>query len=383
MIYLDNNSTTQTAPAVLAAMQPFLNEFYGNPSSSHSFGRIARLALENAREQVAATLGARNTSEIVFTSGGTESTNWAFLSALKNFPAKKRIVTTKVEHEVVARNCEKLQNYGYEIISIDVDAYGLLDLDALSQSINENTALVSVMQANNETGVLFPVARIGEIVKEQSSALFHVDGAQSVGKIPINLSSTEIDLFSISGHKFHAPKGVGALYVRDGLRLSPFLLGGGQERNQRAGTENVASIIGLGTACELVKNLDSQVKVRGLRDLLENEILKKIPDTRVNGTTVSGLRLPNTTNISFAGIEGETILAHLDAQEIYVSTGSACNSETHTASSVLSAMNISYHDAMGAIRFSLSRKSSAAEITFVLSVLPEIVEKLREISPLK
>lgn len=382
MIYLDNNATTRIAPEALAAMQPFLGEFYGNPSSSHSFGRISRKAVETAREQVAETLGASDASEIVFTGNGTESTNWAFHAAIEINPDKKRIVTTKVEHEVVTRNCEKLQASGYEIISLDVDGDGLLDLDAVRAAVDEKTALVSVMAANNETGVLFPVEKIAEIVKERSDAIFHVDGVQAIGKISVNLKDTLIDLFAISGHKFHAPKGVGALYMRNRLSLPPFLLGGGQESKRRAGTENVAGIVGLRAACQLAKNLDFADKIRRLRDRLENEILQKIPNVRLNGTSNANLRLPNTTNISFAGIEGESILAHLDTHEIYVSTGSACNSETHTASPVLNAMNVPYREAMGAIRFSLSRYTTEEEIDFTLQVLPQIIEKLRTMSPL-
>lgn len=381
MIYLDNNATTRIAPEVLAAMQPFLHEFYGNPSSSHSFGRNARRAVENAREQVAEALGVRDPHEIIFTSGGTESTNWAFRAANALRPDKKRIVTTKVEHEVVSKTCEKLQRKGYEIIALDVDGEGLLDLDFLSDSINDETALVSVMAANNETGVVFPVEEIGKIVKERSDAFFHVDGVQSVGKKTLDLKSTAIDFFAVSGHKFHAPKGVGALYVKNEIALEPFFYGGGQESKRRAGTESVASIAALGAACELAKNLDFQIEVERLRDRLENEILQKIPIARVNGSRQSANRLPNTTNISFPGIEGEAILAHLDAHQIYVSTGSACNSETHTASPVLAAMNIPYREAMGAIRFSLSRFTTTVEIEETLKVLPEIVENLRRISP--
>lgn len=382
MIYLDNNATTRTAPEVLAAIEPFLNQFYGNPSSSHSFGRESRCAIENAREQTADALGANAASEIVFTSGGTESTNWAIRAALELKPDKKRIVTTKVEHEVVARTCEHLQTKGYEIILLDVDENGLLDLDAVRAAVDEKTALVSVMQANNETGVIFPVEEIGKIVKENSNALFHVDGVQAIGKIPVSLKETEIDFFAVSGHKFHAPKGIGALFVRDNLPLAPFFIGGGQENRRRAGTENLTGIVALGAAFELTKKLDFQSEIRILRNRLENEILKNIPDTCLNGAKKENLRLPNTTNISFAGIQGEAILAHLDAHEIYASTGSACNSETHTASPVLSAMNTPYREAMGAIRFSLSRLTTAEEIEKTLQILPEIIEKLRKISPL-
>ncbi len=386
MIYLDNNSTTPIAPPVLAAMQPFLTEFFSNPSSSHSFGKKARRAIEIAREQVANVLGANNADEIIFTSGGTESTNWAFQIVLKSqsneSSRKNRIVTTKVEHEVVWRNCENLGILGYEIVSLDVDEQGLLSLQDVRQAVNSDTALVSIMQANNETGVLFPVEEIAEIVKEQSDALFHVDGVQAVGKVPLSLAATKIDLYSISGHKFHAPKGIGALFARNNLEILPLFLGGGQERNRRAGTENTASIIGLGAACELVDNLDFTAQTRVLRNHLETEILQIIPNVRINGTADDKLRLPNTSNISFVGIEGESLMAQLDAHQIYISTGSACNSETHTPSSVLRQMNIPYQQAMGAVRFSLSHYTTAEEIDFVLQILPGIVEKLRELSPL-
>lgn len=382
MIYLDNNATTRIAPEVLAAIQPFLGEYYGNPSSSHTFGRESRRAIENAREQVADSLGSRDASEIIFTSCGTESTNWAFQAALELQPDKKRIVTTRVEHEVVTKTCERLEARGYEIVWLEVDEHGLLDLDAVRTLIDEQTALVSIMSANNETGVLFPVAEVGKIVKERSTALFHVDGVQAVGKIPVNLKNTEIDLFAVSGHKFHAPKGVGALYIRDGLTLPPFMLGGGQESKRRAGTEGLTSIVALGAACALTKNLDVNTKIRSLRDRLENEILHKIPNSRLNGTANPEMRLPNTSNISFTGIEGESILAHLDAREIYISTGSACNSDTHVGSPVLQAMNVPYTAAMGAVRFSLSRYTTDEEIDFTLEVLPEVIEKLREMSPL-
>lgn len=382
MIYLDNNATTAAAPEVLVAMQPFLNEFYGNPSSSHVFGRKSRRAIEKARESVADLLGARDRSEIVFTATGTESTNWAIRGWLKLQPEKRRIVTTKVEHEAVARNCDALEKTGYEVVRLDVDESGLLDLNSLRAAVNRDTALVTVMAANNETGVLFPIHEIAKIVKERSNAFFHVDGVQAVGKIPVNLAETETDSFAVSGHKFHAPKGVGALYVNRKNALPAFLLGGGQEGKRRAGTENVAGIIGLGAACELAKKNDSNARISILRDRFENEILENIPNSRVLGARAANSRLPNTTNIAFAGIEGESILAHLDAHEICVSTGSACNSDLHESSPVLRAMNIPYREAMGAIRFSLSRYTTPKEIDQTLEILPEIIEKLRRLSPL-
>jgi cysteine desulfurase len=380
MIYLDNNATTKIAPEVLAAMQPFLSEFYGNPSSSHTLGRRSRKAVAGAREQVADALGASETNEIVFTSCGTESNNWAILGGLELQPSKKHIITTPVEHEAVSKICQKLEQRGYRISLLDVNEAGLLDLNQLRSLLSDDTAIVSAMLANNETGVLFPVAEIAQIVKENSGALVHCDAVNAVGKIPINLKETEIDLFSISGHKFHAPKGIGALYVRNAVNLPSYFIGGNQENARRAGTEAVSQIVALGAACELIKNHDRLPQIKLLRDRLENEILKIFPFSRLNGSKEE--RLPNTANISFAGIEGESILAHLDEKGICVSTGSACNAETHEASTVLRAMNIPYREAMGAIRFSLSRFTTEAEIETTLQILPEIIGKLREMSPL-
>ncbi|HEX8398409.1 MAG TPA: cysteine desulfurase NifS [Pyrinomonadaceae bacterium] len=380
MIYLDNNATTRVAPEVVAAMQPFLSDFYGNPSSSHRLGRESRKAVERAREQIAETLGASETSEIVFTSCGTESNNWAILGALEMQPDKKHIITTAVEHEAVLKLCQKLERRGCRITLLDVDETGLLDLDRLREALTDDTAIVSAMLANNETGVLFPVAEIARIVKENSDALIHCDAVNAVGKVPVNLKETEIDLLSISGHKFHAPKGVGALFVRKGIDLPSFFIGGNQENARRAGTEAVSQVVALGAACELIKNYEALPKMRTLRDCLENEILKIFPFSRLNGNREN--RLPNTANISFAGVEGESILAHLDEKGICVSTGSACNAETHEASTVLRAMNVPYREAMGSIRFSLSRYTTEEEIETTLQILPEIVWKLREMSPL-
>lgn len=380
MIYLDNNATTKIAPEVSAAMQPFLSEFYGNPSSSHALGRRSRQAVANAREQVADALGASETNEIVFTSCGTESNNWAISGALELQPDKKHIITTAVEHEAVSKLCQKLVDRGYRISLLDVDEDGLLDLNQLRALLSRDTAIVSAMLANNETGVLFPMAEIAQIVKENSGALVHCDAVNAVGKVPINLKETEIDLFSISGHKFHAPKGVGALYVRETVNLPPYFVGGNQENARRAGTEAVSQIVALGAACALIGNYEALPQMKLLRDCLENEILKIFPFSRLNGSKKE--RLPNTANISFAEIEGESILAHLDEKGICVSTGSACNAETHEASAVLRAMNVPYREAMGAIRFSLSRYTTEAEIETTLRILPEIIGKLREISPL-
>ncbi len=380
MIYFDNNATTQIAPEVIRAMQPFLTEFYGNPSSAYSFGREVRNAIETSREQVADLLGASDAAEIVFTSGGTESDNWAIFGTLEASPSKKHIITTRVEHEAVRVVCEKLERNNFEITWLDVDEKGFLDTDALKNSLREDTAIVSVMLANNETGILFPVAEIAEIVKENSAALFHVDGVNAVGKIPVDLKRTQIDLFSVSGHKFHAPKGIGALYIKNGVSLPAIKIGGGQENGRRAGTEAVHQILGLGTATEFVKDFSAMERVTTLKDKLENEILDKIPNSHLNGTNDTNFRLPNTAYISFENLNGEAILAKLNDAGVCVSTGSACNSETHTASAVLQAMDIPYSQAMGAIRFSLGRFNTETEVDFVLEVLPKIIRELEEMA---
>lgn len=376
MIYFDNNATTQIAPEVFAAMKPFLTDFYGNPSSAYSFGRDIRQIVEKSRQEVASLIGARETKEIIFTSGGTESDNWAILGVLEANPDKKHIITTCVEHEAIRKIGEKIQKNGYNLTWLEVDENGFLDLDELKRSLRADTAIVSVMLANNETGILFPVEEIAEIVKANSDALFHVDGVNAVGKIPINLQQTEIDLFSLSGHKFHAPKGVGALYVRQGVKLPSFLIGGGQESGRRAGTEAVHQIAGLGAAAELVKK--NEPKVRILRDKLEDFILQNIPNTKLNGTADRDRRLPNTSSIAFSNLNGEAILAKLNDLGICVSTGSACNAENHVSSAVLRAMNIPYTDAMGTIRFSLGRFNMEEEVDFVIENLPKIIGELRE-----
>ncbi|HKQ52344.1 MAG TPA: cysteine desulfurase NifS [Pyrinomonadaceae bacterium] len=381
MIYLDNNATTRVAPEVRDAMLPYLAELYGNPSSAHTFGREMRRAVERAREQVASLLGARDSSEVVFTSCGSESDNWAIRGVLERRPDKRHLVTTRVEHEAVRNLCEKLEREGYEVTWLGVDKAGLLDLEELRAALRPDTAVVSVMLANNETGVLFPSDEVGRVVREHSRAVFHVDGVQAVGKIPIDLKSTEVDLFSLSGHKFHAPKGVGALYVREGLDLAPFVVGGGQERGRRAGTEAVPYVVALGAASESAHNFDGHDAVRRLRDRLEDAILDTIPHARLNGTRDRAQRLPNTANISFEYVEGEAILAQLDDAGISVSTGSACNAESHVSSAVLRAMNVPYTAAQGSIRFSLGRYNTDQEIDRTLCVLPPIVARLAEMSP--
>jgi len=379
MIYLDNNATTRVAPEVLDAMQPYLGEFFGNPSSAHAPGREMKRAIEGAREQVASLLGAADTSEIVFTSCGSESDNWAIRGVLAAQPAKKHIITTLVEHEAVRNLCRLLENEGYEVTWLGVDQNGELDLDSLRAALRPDTALVSIMLANNETGVLFPINEIGAIVHENSQAAFHVDGVQAVGKIPINLAN--VDLFAMSGHKLHAPQGIGALYIRKGVSLSPLIIGGAQEQGRRAGTSAVPNIVGLGAACRLAREDDDHARVERLRNGLEDEILRNVPNARLNGTADRSKRLPNTSNISFEYVDGQNILMHLDQAGICVSTGSACHSTTHESSPTLRAMNVPYTAAQGSIRFSLGRYNTEADIEITLSILPEIVAKLAAMSP--
>ena len=381
MIYLDNNATTRVAPQVNEAMQPYLTKHFGNPSSAHSLGKEMKAAVERAREQVGELVGASNASEVAFTSCGSESDNWAIRGVLEANPNKKHIVTTEVEHEAVRNLCSHLKHKGYEVTWLGVDGQGELDLDALRRSLRQDTALVSIMLANNETGVLFPIAQIGKIVREYCDAVFHVDGVQAVGKIPITLRDMEVDLFALSGHKLHAPQGIGALYIRNGITLSPFIVGGSQESGRRAGTSAVPNIVGLGAACELARTSDEHHTIELLRNRLEDNILKKIANARLNGTPDREKRLPNTSNISFAYVEGENILVHLNEAGICVSTGSACHSSTHVSSPTLRAMDVPYTIAQGSIRFSLGRYNTEKEIEYTLKVLPEIIRKLVELSP--
>jgi cysteine desulfurase len=381
MIYLDNNATTRVAPEVFEAMQPYLTEIYGNPSSAHSLGQRMKSAVEHAREQVADLIGAAESSEIVFTSCGSESDNWAIGGFLEQNPTKRHLITTRVEHEAVRNLCMHLEEIGCEVTWLDVNESGELNLDDLRRALRRDTGIVSVMLANNETGVLFPIEEIGKIVRQNSDAVFHVDGVQAVGKVPINLKELEVDLFALSGHKLHAPQGVGALYIRSGVKLPPFIIGGSQENGRRAGTSAVANIVALGAACELARTFDEHERIERLRNRLEDEILKQIPNARLNGTTDRAKRLPNTSNISFEYVEGENILVHLDRAGVCVSTGSACHSMTRESSPTLRAMNVPYTAAQGSIRFSLGRYNTGAEIEYTLEVLPEIISKLAEMSP--
>jgi cysteine desulfurase len=378
-IYLDNNATTAVAPEVLEEMLPYLGELYGNPSSMHTFGGQLYRKIEEARERVAALLGAEP-EEIIFTSCGTESDNTAIMSALESYPHKKHIVTTRVEHPAVLNFSKHLARKGYRVTFLSVDGLGRLDLNAFLKAVDEDTAIVSIMYANNETGVIFPIQEIGEILKERK-IVFHTDAVQAAGKVPLNLKELPVDMLSLSGHKLHAPKGVGALYVRKGTRYYPYIIGGHQERGRRAGTENVASIIALGKACALaVEKLAYEAEFVGrLRDRLETALLQCCPDVRVNGDAEQ--RLPNTTNISFEYVEGEAILLRLDEFGICASSGSACTSGSLEPSHVLRAMGVPFTAIHGSVRFSLSRYNNDSDIDRVIEVLPPIIGELRGISP--
>lgn len=340
-----------------------------------------KAAVEHARAQVAELIGAAQPSEVVFTSCGSESDNWAIGGFLEQNPTRRHIITTRVEHEAVRNLCAHLEQIGCEVTWLEVNEYGELNLDDLRQALRRDTGIVSVMLANNETGVLFPINEIGKIIRENSDAVFHVDGVQAVGKILIDLKKTEVDLFALSGHKLHAPQGVGALYIREGLTLPPFIIGGGQESGRRAGTSAVPNIVGLGAACELAKNFNGHDQIERLRNKLEDQILQTIPNARLNGTPDRAKRLPNTANISFAYVEGENILVYLDKAGICVSTGSACHSTTRESSPTLRAMNVPYTAAQGSIRFSLGRYNTEEEIDQTLKVLPPIIDQLVEMSP--
>jgi len=378
-VYLDNNATTQVAPEVIEAMMPFFRDMWGNPSSMHHFGGQVKKYIDIAREQVAAMIGA-DPSEIVFTSCGTESNNTAIRGAAEASGRKIKIVTTRVEHPAVLGPCRYLKDHGHEVIELGVDSSGQLNLAELRQALAGGPALVSVMWANNETGVVFPIQEIADIVREYGG-VFHTDAVQAIGKLPIDVRKIPIDLLSLTGHKLHAPKGIGALYIRKGTKLSTFLLGGHQENGRRGGTENVPYIVGLGCASSLsLKYLKTEMKrVAKLRDKLEAGLLATCPDTTVNGDRAH--RLPNTTNISFQYIEGEAILYHLSDIGVGASSGSACTSGSLEPSHVIRAMGVPFTAAHGSTRFSLSRYTTEEEIDYVIEHMPAIVKRLRELSP--
>jgi len=379
LIYVDNNATTKVDTEVLDAMLPYFSDYYGNPSSMHSFGGETGYKIAEARARVAALINA-SPDEIIFTSCGTESDNTAINAALRTHPGKKHIITTRVEHPAIKSLCEDLSRNGHRITYVPVDNEGLLDIDYFYDHITDDTAIVSVMWANNETGVIFPIEEIAGELSERG-IVFHTDAVQAAGKIPIDVQKVQVDMLSMSGHKIHAPKGIGVIYIRKGTRFSPFLIGGHQETGRRGGTENVATIIGMGKACELaMENIENeQTKIKRLRDMLEAEILKTVPSSMVNGNREN--RLPTTTNISFEFVEGEAILLMLNEYGICASSGSACTTGSLEPSHVLRAMGVPYTAAHGSIRFSLSKYNTEKEIKHIIEKVPPIIKRLRELSP--
>jgi len=379
-VYLDNNATTPVHPLVLEAMIPFFKETFGNASSVHYFGQQAKKALEESREKVAAFIGAK-AGEIVFTSGGTESDNLAIKGvAYANRAKGRHIITSSIEHHAVLNVCKQLEKEGFEVTYLPVNRYGEVSPESVEDAIRPDTILITVMHANNEVGTLQPIDAIGKIAKARQ-ILFHTDAVQSVGKVPVNVDSFNVDLLSLSSHKIYGPKGVGALYVRRGTRILPLFQGGHHERRRRAGTENVPGVVGLGRACELAaENMDEEAgKLLALMDRLQSGLERKVEDVLLNGHPTK--RLPNTLNMSFAGVEGESLLLNLDMEGIAVSTGSACTSGTLEPSHVLSAMGVDPQLAQGSLRFSLGRENTEEDIDYVLAVISDIVKRLRAISP--
>lgn len=382
LVYLDNNATTKVDEKVVEKMLPYLSDRYGNPSSMHGFGGEISKDISIAREQIADFVGAKNPYEITFTGCGTESANIAIKGALEINKTKNHIITTKVEHPCVLNTYKWLEKRGYKVTYLDVNSEGELMVEDLKDAITNETALVSIMWANNETGVIFPIEKAAKIIKERNpKTLFFVDAVQAAGKIPMDVSSAPIDLLGISGHKFHAPKGVGALYVRKGLLLPPLLLGGHQEKGLRPGTENVAGIIAMGEAAQIAKASlnDELTRVKELRDELEKGIVKRVFNARINCSKAQ--RVPNTTNISFEYIEGELMLLHFAQQGICASSGSACTSGSLEPSHVLKAMGVPFTSLHGSIRFSLSRFTTKEDIAYALEVIPPIIEKINSYSP--
>ena len=382
LIYLDNNATTQPAPQVVAAMLTMLTEWYGNPSSVHRFGQRARQAVDQARSQIASLINCAD-AELLLTGGGTEAINTAIRGILSARSPKKRIVTTTVEHSATRQLCQQLPKEGAEIIEVPVHRDGSLDLDAWQSALDpDKTALATALWANNETGVIFPAPKMAELAKAKGIP-FHCDATQAVGKIPVDVKAAGFDALTLAAHKFHGPKGAAALFLRRGLRISPLIIGGPQERGRRGGTENVPGIVGMGVAAELaataLRDGTDHTRIPELRDRLEQAILSTIPETTVNGDPAN--RLPNTTNISFSRLEAEAILLLLSEKNICASAGAACSSGSLEPSHVLKAMKIPDHLAHGAIRFSLSRLSTIAEIDQTLALLPAMIERLRKVLP--
>lgn len=381
LIYMDNAATTATRPEVLEAMLPYFTQHYGNASSIHTFGRNARRALETARKQVAAALGCEP-REVYFTAGGSESDNWAIRCAVAAKASKgKHIITSSIEHHAVLHTCEYMQKQGYEVTYLPVDEFGRVSVEDVRKAIRPDTVLITIMAANNEIGTLQPIAEIGKIARE-AGILFHTDAVQAVGAIPVDVNAWNVDLLSLSGHKLHAPKGVGALYIRKGVRISNLIYGGAQERGLRAGTENLPAIVGLGKAIELaVSELPAYgERVSALRDKLINGILEKIPDVCLNGHRTE--RLPGNVNVSVRYVEGEALLMRLDLAGIAASSGSACTSGSLDPSHVLLAIGLPHEIAHGSLRLSLGSDTTEEEIDYVLEKLPQIVDTLRAMSPL-
>ena len=379
-IYFDNNATTRVAPEVRDAMMPFFTELYGNPSSMHAFGGQVAKHVQAAREKVAALINA-DPSEIIFTSCGTESDNMAIRGSAEVLGTHAKVITSRVEHPAVLSPCRRLKEMGHNEIEIPVDMQGQLDLDAFSEALKGGVpAIVSIMWANNETGVIFPMERVVQLAKA-AGAVVHTDAVQVAGKLPIDVKKLPVDMLSLSGHKLHAPKGIGVFYLRRGTRIKTFMLGGHQENGRRSGTENVPYIVGLGKAAELAAaNMDEERRtLTRLRDKLENGLLATCPDARVNGDRIN--RLPNTTNLSFEYIEGEAILYHMSDLGICASTGSACAAGSLEPSHVIRAMGVPFTAVHGSVRFSLSRYNTEAEVDYVLEHMPRIVRKLRDLSP--
>jgi cysteine desulfurase len=381
-IYMDNNATTRVAPEVLEEMLPYFSDLYGNPSSMHFFGGQVSRKITEAREKIASLIGGQ-ADELLFTSCGTESDSTAILSALQSFPDKRHIITSRVEHPAVKNLCEhldKLTGHKHRITKLPVHRDGTIDLGQYEESLTDETAIVSIMWANNETGVIFPIEEMAAMARSRG-ILFHTDAVQAVGKIPIDVSRVPVDFLSISGHKLHAPKGVGVLYVRKRTPFVPFMIGGHQEHGRRGGTENVTAVIGMGKACELAaaRMEEENTRVRALRDRLEKGLLGQVPHSMLNGHET--LRLPNTSSVSFEFVEGESILLHLDKYGICASSGSACTSGSLEPSHVLRAMGVPFTAAHGSIRFSLSTYNTEEEVDYVLGKVPDIIANLREMSP--
>ena len=381
LVYLDNNATTRMRDEVLDAMMPYMKNIYGNASSVHQFGRTARKAIDDARAKLAALLGVASAEEVIFTSGGTEADNYAIrgvVHALKN--KGNHIITSAIEHQAVLNMCKFLEKEGCKVTYLGVDKDGLINLDELRKAITDKTILITIMYANNEVGTIEPIEEIGKIAKEKG-VYFHTDAVQAVGKLPFAVKDINIDLLSMSGHKIYGPKGIGALYIRKGTKITPQIIGGHHEMNKRAGTENVAGIVGLGKAAELAKKeIAEEGKIKDLRDYLHKGITSKIDDVKLNGHPEK--RLPNTLNVSFTYLEGESIILNLDLEGIAASTGSACTSGTLEPSHVLTAMGVDPVNTQGSVRFSLGRDNTKEDMDYVIEVLPPIIKRLRAMSPL-